>query len=58
VLDGYFRIQDSWIGEDEVLSREPGKGSMLYVSTRLYGNLSTPAPNGVPRARQARAGGL
>lgn len=49
VLDGYFRIQDSWVGEDEVLSRDLDKGSMLYVSARLYDILSTPEPNGADR---------
>lgn len=49
VLDGYFHVQDTWIGDDEVLSRDPGKGSMLYVSARLYNILSTPAPNGAER---------
>lgn len=49
VLDGYFRVQDTLIGEDEVLSRDPGKGSTFYVSARLYDLLSTPSPNGAER---------
>jgi hypothetical protein len=48
-LDGYFWARADLVGDDEVLSRHPGRGAMLHVSRRVHDALREAGLNGVRR---------
>lgn len=48
-LEGYFWARSGWIGDDEVVSRHPGRASMLHFSQRVYRRLMAAGLNGPRR---------
>jgi hypothetical protein len=48
-LEGPFYVRSDWIGDDEVISRHPGRGAMLYVSRRVYDLLDAASLEGLHR---------
>jgi hypothetical protein len=48
-LKDYFWVRQDWLGEDEVISRHPGRGAMLYVSRRVYALLRSAGLGGILR---------
>ncbi len=48
-LEGDFHVRADWIGADEVISRHPRRGAMLYVSRRVLGLLEAASLSGMHR---------
>jgi hypothetical protein len=48
-LEGYFYVRADWIGNDEIISRHPRRGAMLYVSRRVQGLLDAASLTGLHR---------
>jgi hypothetical protein len=48
-VDGYVYVRSDWVGDDEVISRHPRRGAMLYVSRRVKALLDAAPLEGLQR---------